>query len=594
MEGSDLEEKTEDQNESPAGDEQTSNETPEESTTETSAAKAPPEIEETSVEPPQPGEVIGTMPEGDETQPGGSESVTPAKPTQTASAGGKKRWLSWLLLLVVVAALAIGGWWYYKQHKSSTNASNTGQAKDVPLIRVGFPQADYGTGLYPNMATNDYSFSVNDQIFEGLVRYENKSSIVPDLASDWRNPDAKTWIFTVKSGVKFHDGHTLTAKDVKSSLDNVIASKSDLANTFASTIASVDVTDSNKVKITTTDPDPTLLNKLTFLYIVDANLPKGDEASLAGTGPYEVKPGTTPTNKGYELVAFDGYHGGRPTTRAITFGNENDYASLVKAFTDHKYDIVGQVSSRGLLQQAPGAKQFKTNESDVDFIGFNLVKPGPLQNKKVREAIRYTINAKAIGESRGATVTSLSQMIPPSIPGYNPAIPTYKQDINKAKQLLTEAGYPNGLTLRYSTSSSTPETTAEMLKEFKAVGITLTPDQHQDFNEFINYFSGGEAEMFSVDYSSDTLDGLDIYTTTLSTSNYNNPKLTALFDQAATEVNPAKRLKLLQEAAAIIDQDIPTVPISTQTDTWLMNKNYVIQQDLPSSYLPVYFYKVHL
>lgn len=584
-----------------ASDNETENETPE--TTENTVNTPPAESEsgfESSAEessssepspiaPPAPGEVISNEPSSSEVPP--TEGVPPNQPV-VGPGGGKKRWLAWVLILAIIAALAAGGWWYYqRQHSKSSQSNAASQSKDVPLLKIGFLQPDFGE-LYPNMSVNDYSFSVNDQIFEGLVRYENKSKIVPDLASKWSNPDANTWVFTIKDGVKFHDGHTLTANDVKTSLDNVLASKSDLASTFADTIASVSVVNGNKVKITTTDPDPTLLNKLTFLYVIDANLPKGDEPSLAGTGPYEVKPGTKPTNTGIQLVAFDGYHNGRPTTRALSFGSEKDSSALLKAFGAHKYNIVGYAPLKD-AKNYPNAKHFTTIASDVDFIGFNTVKPGPLQNKLVREAIRYAVNAQDIGNVRGGQVTTLSQLIPPSIPGYNPAIKPYKQDTAKAKQLLAQAGYPNGLTLRYSTSSGGPEATAEIASELKKAGITLTIDSHPDFDEFIDYFSSGKAEMFSVDYSSDTLDGLDIYTTTLQSSNYNNPKLNAIFDQAATTVDPAKRLKLLQDAAVLIDQDIPVVPLSTEEDLWLMDQNYAITQDLPSSYMPVYIYKVH-
>lgn len=496
-----------------------------------------------------------------------------------------------LVWLIVLALIAAGGWYAYQKYvKKSPASSTTAQSKDIPLLKIGVLQAAYGK-LYPDMSLNEYSYLTNSQIFEGLVRYENKSKLVPDLASTWTNPDSKTWLFTVKSGVKFHDGHTLAASDVKYSLDTLIASKSDIAQTFADTIASVDVVGSNQVKITTTDPDPALLNKLAWLYVIDANLPKGDEPSLAGTGPYEVKPGTTPTDSRVQMVAFNDYHGGKPKTQALDFGSGKDDASLVKAFQAHQYNIVGSMQASD-AQKVSGAKEFVSSEPDVTFIAFNTIKPGPLNNKLVREAVRYAVNAAAIGKASGNQVTRLSQLIPESIPGYNPAITPYKQDIAKAKQLLAQAGYPNGVTIRFSTSAD-PAVANEIVNELKQAGITATVDRHDNFDEFINYIGSGQAEMYSIDYSSDTLDGLDIYTTTLNDPNYSNPKLTALLDQASTETNPAKRLKLLQDAAVIVDQDIPVVPLYSQSNLWLMDKPYVIQQDMPSSFISVYFYKVH-
>jgi peptide/nickel transport system substrate-binding protein len=545
--------------------------------------------------PPVPGQVINSEPAPSEPAPSGSiqppGAEVPTPPAASSQPGGGKRWLKMLVWLIILALIAAGGWLAYQKYvKKSPASSTTAQSKDIPLLKIGVLQAAYGK-LYPDMSLNEYSYLTNSQIFEGLVRYENKSKLVPDLASTWTNPDSKTWLFTVKSGVKFHDGHTLAASDVKYSLDTLIASKSDIAQTFADTIASVDVVGSNQVKITTTDPDPALLNKLVWLYVIDANLPKGGEPSLAGTGPYEVKPGTTPSDSRVQMVAFNGYHGGTPKTKALDFGSGKDDATLVKAFQAHQYDIVGQMQVSD-VQAVSGAKQFITSEADAEFIAFNTIKPGPLHNKLVREAIRYAVSAAAIGKASGSQVTPLSQLIPEPIPGYNPAITPYKQDIAKAKKLLAQAGYPNGVTIRFSTSAGDPVVN-EIVSELKQAGITATLDRHANFDEFISYFGSGQAEVYSIDYSSDTLDGLDIYTTTLNDPNYSNPKLTALLGQASTETNPAKRLKLLQDAAVIVDQDIPVVPLYSQSNLWLMDKPYAIQQDMPSSLISVYFYKVH-
>jgi peptide/nickel transport system substrate-binding protein len=519
-----------------------------------------------------------------------SSDTPPTEAVVPADGGSRKRrWKIPLALALLVAALGVSGWYLYGSQKDST--IKTSASKDIPLLKIGLHQTDYGK-LYPSISLSENSFIVNAQLFEGLVRYEDKSKLVPALANNWTNPDDSTWIFTIKDGIKFHDGNMLTAKDVKYSLDTIINMKdSDFNQTFADTIKSVEVVGSNKVKITTTVPDPVLLNKLNFLYIIDSNAPKGSEPSMAGTGPYEIKPGTKPTSTHVQMVAFNGYHGGRPKTQALDFGNGDTTTALLKGLKDHKFDIVGP----NLQINAPptGTTPFVVTEPDVAFIGFNTVKAGPLQNKLLREAVRYAVNPLAIGKAAGSEVTPLSQLIPESIPGYNPSIPTYKQNVAKAKQLLAQAGYPNGVTISYSTAAD-PKKAEEIAKELKDVGITATIDHRTDFDKFIDDFSSGKVEMYDVQYSSDTLDGLDIYTSNLSTANYDNPQLNTLLDQAATATVPSKRLKLLQDVAVIVNQDIPVVPLSTQDDLYIMDKDYAITQDMPSSLVSVYFYKVHL
>ncbi len=544
---------------------------------------------------PNPGEVItgSTDSPSPSAYGAGPAGGSPPQVVTSNHGGGKKSWLKMLVWLIVLALIAAGGWYAYTKYiKKSPSASTTTQSKDIPLLKIGIQQADYGN-VYPDMSQNDYAISVNGQMFEGLVRYENKSKIAPDLASSWTNPDDNTWIFTIKKGIKFHDGHTLAPSDVKYTLDTLIASNSGWAQAFASTITSVDVLGNNQVKITTKSPDPTLLNKLSFLYIIDANLPKGDEPSLAGTGPYEIKPGTKPTNKSYQMIAFNQYHFGRPTTQALTFGSQDNSAGLIKAFNSGQYDIAGTIAPFS-TKQAKNATVFTGNEADSTFIGFNTIASSPVQNKLVREAIRYAVSTQGIGKANDEVITPNSQVIPPSIPGYNPAIAPYKQNIAKAKQLLAQSGYPNGVTIRLSASAADAQEEAELANELKQVGITLSIDQHSDFDEFIGYFTAGKADMYVVDYASDTLDGVDIYNTTLPVANYNNPKVTALLNQANTTINPATRLKLLQEVSSIVDQDVALVPFGSTSSLWVMNKDYAIQQDTPTGYIPVYFYKVHL
>jgi peptide/nickel transport system substrate-binding protein len=548
---------------------------------------------ESPVSSPNPGEVItGSKDSGSPSAYGAGPAGGAPPKVVTSGKGGGKRWLKMLVMLIVLTLVAVGGWYAYTKYIKKAPATSTTQSKDIPLLKIGIQQADYGN-LYPDMSQNDYAISVNGQMFEGLVRYENKSKIQPDLASGWTNPDDNTWIFTIKKGIKFHDGHTLAPSDVKYSLDAMVASDSGLAQAFADTIASVDVLGNNQVKITTKSPDPTLLNKLTFLYIIDANLPKGDEPSLAGTGPYEIKPGTKPTDKSYQMVAFNQYHFGRPTTRALTFGNQDNNTGLIKLFNSGQYDIAGTIAPAS-IKQAKNATVFEANEADSTFIGFNTITASPVQNKLVREAIRYAVNTQGVGKANEEVITPNSQVVPPAIPGYNPAIAPYKQNIEKAKQLLAQAGYPNGVTIRMSVSSADIQEATELANELKQAGITLNIDQHSDFDEFISYFAAGKADMYVIDYASDTIDGVDVYNTTLPVANYNNPKVTALLDQANTTINPATRLKLLQEVGTIVDQDVALVPLGSTSSLWAMNQNYVIQQDTPTGYIPVYFYKVHL
>lgn len=495
-----------------------------------------------------------------------------------------------LLILLAILLLAVGGWFAYKKLTEDKAAAPVAQSKDIEQLNVGVIDPDYGE-LYPKIEVNSYSYMTNSQIFEGLVRYEGKSKIVPLLAKDWSNPDSTTWVFNLKSGVAFHNGNTMNAEDVKYSIEKVKASGSDFAETFTSTIASVKAVNDSQVEIKTSESDPALLNRLSFVYIIDNEAADNSDLSAAGTGPYTVKSGTQPTTDSVQLTAYDSYHGGKPKTKAVNFGSEPDADSLIKAYNEGKYNIIGAVPTDKARNAT--AAQFVSSEPEVTFLGLNTVKPGPLQKKEVREAIRYAVDPEALGKVEGDQITPLNQLIPESIPGYNPAIEAYRRDTSKSRQLLTAAGYPNGLTLRLSYASD--QTVGdELARQLKEANITLQLDRHDDFNEFIDYFSAGNAEMYYITYSSDILDSLDMFQSTLPAEYYNNPELNNILQKADQSANPADRLKLLQEGAVIVDKDVAAIPLITQDSLWLMDKDYEIVQDMPSSYLSVYFYKVQM
>lgn len=546
--------------------------------TENIASPPPPEPQNTPEQPIEP-----TAPAED---PGYQVPVT--SPQQPQS---KKKWLKWLITLIAVVVLVVGGWLIYKQLTKDDSVASTAQNKNIERLSVGISAADYGE-LYPNMAPNSYSYLVNGQMFEGLVRYEEKSKIVPLLATDWTNPDNTTWVFNLKENVQFHNGNTMTAEDVKYSIETIKSSESDFAGIFTDTIESVEAISDNQVQIKTASPDPALLNRLTFLYVIDSNAPEGSEASMAGTGPYHVRPGSETTKTNVDMIAFEDYHGPAPTTKAVNFGTEETTQDLLAAFREGKYNIVGNMPVDE-AENAEGAHRFISSEPDVAFIGLNSVAPGPLQDKSVREAVRYAVDPIKLAEAEGDKATPLSQLIPNSIPGHNNAVPTYERDVEKAKELLAQAGYEDGVTLNFYHVANT-ELADELKKQLKEANITLEVHAMGDFDQFINQFNNGRAEMYYVIYASDILDGLDVYNTLLSPANYSNSELTEVLEQADAATNPADRLKLLQEAAVMIDQDVAVVPLSMQDGIWLMDRDYDMVQDLPSSFLSVYFSKVQL
>jgi peptide/nickel transport system substrate-binding protein len=521
--------------------------------------------------------------------------VSPASPTLSTAPKKQKKGLLVSILLVIVIIIVAAALTVYFVHKhNQKKAVEAAAAMNISHLNVGIEGGDLGTKLYPNNDDSDSALLANTQMFDGLTKYINQSTIVPDIASGWTNPNGSTWIFTIKQGIKFHDGHTLTPSDVVYSLnlmknESVNTSNSEFAQTFASTLQTITPVGSTQVKIVTTQPDPSLLNKLTFLYIIDKNLPKGDEASQAGTGPYEITPGTKFASSRADMTAVSNYYGGKIYTKSLSLYDVASNAALFAGYKNHKYDIIGQIPAANV--NLAGAYKFIEQDNTVSFLGLNTTS-GPLSNILVREAIRDALNVAAIGAPGDYKAIPIGQLIPPSIPGYNPAIAPVKQNITEAKELLAQAGYPNGLTLTMN-AATTSVSTPIIYAQLKQVGINVKVIP-LDLGDEINNFIAGNGQMFDLGYSSSSLDGADVLESTIIPANYNNTTLNNLINQAADTVDPASRIKSLQQADSIISQNVAAVPFYYSDQLWLMNKPYVLHQDLQSAYISTYFYKVHL
>jgi peptide/nickel transport system substrate-binding protein len=547
--------------------------------------------EEPALEPENPTEVEPTAEADKETVPSSNDTAKvnqPVMPPQSPKKKSNKVLISLfaLLLILIIAAVVYG---VYKHHKNATASS----AKDIQNLSIGIEGGDLGSTLYPQADQTGGNSLINAQIFDGLVQYENESQIEPDLSSGWSNPTNTTWLFNIKQGIKFHDGHSLTPTDVVYSLNLMRKQSSnvnnDYAQSFATTIKSAKTVGNNQVLITTTAPDPVFLNKLTYLYIVDPSLPKGENQSMAGTGAYEFKAGTNMSNDKVQLVAFNDYHGGAVMTKSVSVTKIATNSAMLSDFKAHKFDIVGQVPYQNT--NLPNSYLYTQQDDSVSFLALNT-NQAPLNNKLVRQAIEYALNPTELTTNDKAL--AIGQMIPPSITGYNPNILPIKQNITKAKQLLTQAGYPNGITFTLNSDPESGTFNTRIVDQLKESGITVKINEISNINDEINDLLNGTAQSTQIEYASNTLDGADVLESTILPSNYTNPTLYNLVNKASSTLDPSARLKILQQAETIVSQNVPVVPLYFDDDLYLMNKPYVVHQDMLGIYMGIYFNKVHL
>ena len=513
----------------------------------------------------------------------------PAPETKPQKHSPKKmKLVIWALVVVILVGGLATAYILSRPEKKADQVSN--EKKEIQLINYGTADGPVNR-FYPDVTGNSVDFEVNEQVFEGLVQYENETRIKPLLATSWTNPDDSTWVFKLKEGVKFHTGTVMTAKDVKFSLENY--KTTEWGKIFAGTIKSADVVDDYTVKVTTNGPDPILLNKLVFMFIVDSTSTlKNDTAN--GTGPYTLKTDSKPTDTLSELVAYDDYHGGRAQTRAITFKGYTEESALIDALKKGEINIAADVFDQANIDAAGNSvSSYPLSTGGVYEIGINHNKQGSaVRNLKIRQAMYEATDIPALIKARNASGEAASQFVTKDITGYNPSITRPARNVEHAKQLIKESGIANPtLTLTYY--SAAQDAADELARQLAEVGITIKPDVSSDVAAIENKIGNGQAEIWFGSYASDVLDSIDVFTANFQGANYKKPETDLLITEASQTLDPTKRLEILQSISKKLMDDVAWVPLYSNTVHWLVDPSYVFTRDVPGNNFGVYFWKTY-
>lgn len=337
--------------------------------------------------------------------------------------------------------------------------------------------------------------TLDQHIFEPLVIQNEKLEFVPALATSWERIGDLTWRFHLRDGVKFHDGASFNADDVVYTINRVKDTKLTwvTANnrTFAKDIDHITRVDSLTVDMTTNAPTAFLLSQVIRLVIIPKNAADSGAqfgTKPIGTGPYkfsELVPGER-----IVLDRFDGYWGPKPPTAKLVVRMLTEDATRVAALQAGEVQVINAVPISAVAALKSDARfQVESVPSHrTIMLALRTTRP-PLNDVRVRQAIAYAIDKKALTDKIFAGTA-----IPATAP-YNSAIygalsglPPYDYNPQKAKQLLADAGYPNGFHLTYGIplgnyleEKQTGEAIAGMLE---AVGISVRGYEEVDWASF--------------------------------------------------------------------------------------------------------------
>ncbi|HYH30201.1 MAG TPA: ABC transporter substrate-binding protein [Pseudonocardia sp.] len=398
-------------------------------------------------------------------------------------------------------------------------------------------------------------------VMETLVA-RNGEEFVPELAESWTNPDELTWVFTLRSGVTFSDGTPLTAEDVRASAQRLIDIEGSLAPLWAQ-VESVEATDEHTLTVTTSQPLGTLLSTMTLLYIGQAGKMESEDywRSPIGTGPYVVSE-YLPDQK-LTLSRNEKYRGERPTLDTITYTNMPEEAARITALSTGEVDYVGGIGADSVAQvESMDGVTYEAKPGWSYFFNWFNSSREPFDDPRVRQAMWYAVDVKSIVEDLFGSQAVLARApIPQDVFGA-PALEPYPYDPEKAKQLLAEAGYPDGFTTSLQWSASSGDSMTSFAQAFISawanVGVTVEPLPKEravwleDLNS-LNWdmnLQGNTVATGDADYTLGRL-----YLCSADRNGYCNPELDKLLNQAKASLDPKERIELYRQAAQIMWSD---------------------------------------
>lgn len=452
------------------------------------------------------------------------------------------------------------------------------------------------TNLDVRVGNDNASGRVYDLACSGLIKVTPNMDYAPDVAEKWETPDDKTIIFHLNPKAMFQNGQPVKASDVKWTYDSLMAANFVTSKKSGySALDHIEAPDDRTVIFKLKQPNAGIFDNLTL-----GILPTGADTNVyktkpIGCGPYKVVD-FRPDDR-VELEAFDQWHGGAPKIKHITLRIIPDATTRVLELRRGTVNFeVNSIPFENVheFEGKPDYKVVKTPGSVYQYIAVNLRDP-ILGKKDVRHALAYAIDREKIVKDiqRGlATVTDT--MLAEGHWARADNLPSYPYDPAKAKQLLAQAGYPNGFSFTFRTSTDAEANSrAQVIQAMlKQVGVNMSIQS----NEMATFFADigkGNFQMYSL-----TRNGVqdpDFYYVIFYSKNtppegqnrgyYANPRVDELLLNGRTTFDRAKRKAMYGEMQHIVADDLPYISLYLQTNVAVMRGNIDGYVQYPAGFL---------
>jgi peptide/nickel transport system substrate-binding protein len=425
-------------------------------------------------------------------------------------------------------------------------------------------------------------------IFDGLVAYDDEGGFVPDLAESWTSSDDLTqWTFELQQGVQFHNGYgEMTSDDVRFSYERI--QDPELASFFAidfENVESIETPDDYTVVFNLTEPDALFLHSVAHFHGGDivsraAVEELGDQfgANPVGTGPFFVET-FDPGNLVFVLQRNDEYWGEPPTLERVELTVVDDNEAAAIALENGEFDMAIDISGDqrlGQLEEA-GFQMITRERSNL----VTMLNPGAnpaFADERVRKAIAHCVDFTTIIEETLSFREARSyNFLPPTLPEFTDDVPHYDYDPELGRQLLEEAGYGEGLTVKRLIRGTDGVEDRDLLEQEYLAECGITEEfETVEVNVFSERRFQGDFEIATRSVNEPNIDFIvtsllhpDSFPPAgLNGSQYSNDEVTALIEEARGVADEEARTALYREIQTIVMGELPYIPENTLRQFW--------------------------
>ncbi|ROO86315.1 peptide/nickel transport system substrate-binding protein [Actinocorallia herbida] len=458
----------------------------------------------------------------------------------------------------------------------ATSAEEGGDAAATPFV---FASTSITNSLDPLIALSSVGTTFTTQVYDPLVGLGAEGKAEPALATAWKQVDDLTVEFTLREGVVFHEGGAFDAAAVVANIERVLSDNPAFAARKGEMgfLKGAEAVDAKTVRITTSEPDPVLLNRLSRLHIVDPAIFAKDPAKIAsGTGPFKVA--KYEVNKSIDLEAFPRSWrkpGAVASARLVAIP---DSGTLTTALRSGEIDAVFGLPPAVAAQ----LKDFTVQAPPAGSCAILSMIPAveeKLGDKNVRIALNLAIDKDEFVKEglSGFGEVPTGQLLQPGYPGYDESLKGYGFDVAKAKELLAGAG-ADGLTLNIATTALFKQQAEIAAGYLTAVGIK-SEVIIQDLATFITSLLG-KSEVPLLYWQTDYFDLKDIASVSRFgpqpkgvQSHFENDDYTSLFAKSGTELDPDARAATIREMAGILNEEAGVVFLAWPKTVYVHGKD---------------------